>query len=87
MGEEARTVIGARPARPVILEDEKGILKNFKYLSKEQKKEAAKAFAEYAAQQVKTGSNMRASAEYRTLLAKVLTKRAWGAVGGMADED
>ena len=39
------------------------------------------------AEQVKTGSNMRASAEYRTLLVKVLTKRAWEAVGGMADED
>ena len=87
VGEEARTVIGARPARPVIVEDEKGILKNFKYLSEEKKKEAAKTFAEYAAEQVKTGSNMRASAEYRTLLVKVLTKRAWEAVGGMTDED
>lgn len=87
VGEEARTVIGARPARSVVLEDEKGILKNFKYLSKDKKKEAAKDFAEYAAQQVKTGSNMRASAEYRTLLVKVLTKRAWEAVGGMTDED
>ena len=87
VGEEARTVIGARPARSVVLEDEKGILKNFKYMSKDKKKEAAKDFAEYAAQHVKTGSNMRASAEYRTLLVKVLTKRAWEAVGGMADED
>lgn len=87
VGEETRTVIGARPARPVIVGDEKGILKNFKYMSKEKKKEAAKAFAEYAAEQVKTGSNMRASAEYRTLLVKVLTKRAWEAVGGMTDED
>lgn len=51
VGEEARTVIGARPARSVVLEDEKGILKNFRYLSKEKKKEAAKEFAEYAAEQ------------------------------------
>jgi CO/xanthine dehydrogenase FAD-binding subunit len=29
---------------------------------------------------------MRASEEYRALLVKVLTKRAWEAVGGMKNE-
>lgn len=87
VGEEARTVIGARPARPVVVEDEQGILKNFRYLSKTKKKEAAEIFAGYAQEHVRTGSNMRASAEYRALLVKVLTRRAWEAVGGMTDED
>lgn len=83
--DEARTVIGARPGRAVIVEDEKGILKNFRAKTSKQKAEAIEAFAQYAAENVVTGSNMRASAEYRTLLVKVLTKRAWEAVGGMKE--
>ena len=63
------------------------ILKNFKDMTDGQREEAIQKFAEYAAEQVKTDSNMRASAEYRTLLVKVLTRRTWEAVGGMKNEN
>ena len=84
--EEARTVIGARPGRAIVVEDEQQILKNFKHMSNKQRKEAIEKFSEYAAEHVVTAGNMRASAEYRTLLVKVLTRRTWEAVGGMKNE-
>ncbi len=86
-GDDARTVIGARPGRARCIGDEKGLLKGFASLNKTEKKKAVEAFAEYAAQTVPTGSNMRGSKEYRTHLVKVLTRRAWEAVGGMSDEN
>ena len=86
-GDDARTVIGARPGRALCIGDEKGLLKGFASLNKTEKKKAVEAFAEYAAQTVPTGSNMRGSKEYRTHLVKVLTRRAWEAVGGMSDEN
>ena len=86
IGNEARTVIGARPARAMIVEDKKQILKNFRNMTKKQKEEAIEAFAEYAAENVPTAGNMRGSKEYRTLLVKVLTRRAWEAVGGMKNQ-
>lgn len=86
IGEEARTVIGARPARAIVVADEKQILKNFQHMTDKQREEAIAGFAEYAAEHVTTAGNMRGSAEYRTLLVKVLTRRAWEAVGGMKNE-
>ena len=86
VGEEARTVIGARPARAVVVEDKESILKNFKHMTNKQRGEAIEKFAEYAAEHVTTAGNMRASAEYRTLLVKVLIRRTWEAVGGMKNE-
>ncbi len=86
IGEEARTVIGARPARAVVVEDKESILKNFKHMTNKQRREAIEKFAEYAAEHVTTAGNMRASAEYRTLLVKVLIRRTWEAVGGMKNE-
>ena len=86
IGEEARTVIGARPGHAVVVEDKDHILKNFKNMTKKQREEAIRKFAEYAAANVKTSGNMRASAEYRTLLVEVFTRRTWETVGGMKDE-
>lgn len=86
VGEEARTVIGARPGRAMIVEDPQGIMKGFKEMTKKQRAAAIEAFSEYAAQNVPVGGNMRASAQYRALLVKVLTRRAWEAVGGMKNE-
>ena len=49
---------------------------------------SSREFADYAARKVPTFGNMRGSAEYRTLLVKVLTRRrALEAVGGMTDEN
>ena len=86
IGEEARTVIGARPARAVVVEDKESILKNFKHMTNKQRREAIEKFAEYAAEHVTTAGNMRDSAEYRTRLVKVLIRRTWEAVGGMKNE-
>ena len=83
---EARTVIGARPGRAVIVKDEKEILKNFVNRRPEHQKETIEAFAQYASEHTVTDKNMRASKEYRSLLVKVLTKRAWEAIGGMKYE-
>lgn len=86
IGNEARTVIGARPGRAVIAEDSEHLLDSFSEKKKEERREAAQKFAEYAAAHVPTSGNMRGSAEYRTLLAEVLTRRTWEKVGGMTDE-
>ena len=82
---EARTVIGARPGKAMIVEDEEGILKDFAQMDAQQKKEAAASFAAYAVEHVSTDKNMRASKEYRSLLVKVLTRRAWEEIGGRAE--
>ena len=82
---KARTVIGARPGKAMIVEDEEGILKDFVQMNVQQKKDAAASFAAYAAEHVPTDKNMRASKEYRSLLVKVLTRRAWEEIGGRAE--
>jgi CO/xanthine dehydrogenase FAD-binding subunit len=68
--EGIRCCIGARPHKAVCLRDEKAILQ------KGITPESAKAFGDYVSETVITGSNMRASGEYRSLLAGVLAKRA-----------
>lgn len=87
IGGEARTVIGARPGKAVIVEDSRGILKGFSHMDKEQRREAIGKFSQYVSETVPTGSNMRGSAQYRAMLAGVLVRRAWEAVGGMKNED
>ena len=82
---KARTVIGARPGKAMIVEDEEEILKDFVQMNAQQKKDAAASFAAYAAEHVPTDKNMRASKEYRSLLVKVLTRRAWEEIGGRAE--
>ena len=82
-----RAVYGARPAKAVLLKDEENILAGMENMSAEEKAAAIVKFADYAAKSVPTSGNMRGSAEYRTLLVKVLTKRALEAVGGMTDEN
>ena len=72
IGGKARTVIGARPG-------------DFVQMNAQQKKDAAASFAAYAAEHVSTDKNMRASKEYRSLLVKVLTRRAWEEIGGRAE--
>ena len=71
-----RVVIGARPGRAVVLRDRLGLL------SDGITEESAAAFGDFAANNVTTGSNLRASAEYRTHLVRVLTQRAILRLGG-----
>lgn len=75
--EEAyRIAVGARPSKAMIVVDEKGILKEG--LSEK----SIRQFAEYAAEQVPTESNMRGSAKYRTHLVKVLVMRVLESLKG-----
>lgn len=67
-----RVAVGARPGRAVLVRDEEGLLENAGQASEEQ----AEAFACRAAERVSMGSNMRAGAEYRKHLCRVLTERA-----------
>ena len=76
-GGEARTVIGARPARAMVIRDEKGLLTGGIT------EESAAAFAAFVAEKAPTDSNVRGSAAYRTHLIRVLTQRAALELGGI----
>lgn len=69
--------IGARPQKAVLLKDTQGIL------SGGISDETARTFANFAAECVPVGSNVRGSSEYRTHLTKVLTNRALLELEGM----
>lgn len=71
-----RVAIGARPGRAMLLHDEEGILAG------ELTEKKIRAFADYAAMHTPTESNVRAGAEYRTHLVRVLCRRALCEVGG-----
>ena len=62
--------IGARPAKAMLLRDDKQILANGVT------EESAETFAEDIAQRASFGSNMRGSAEYRKKICRVLVRRA-----------
>lgn len=70
-----KAVIGARPGKAVVLRDTNNLLNSG--LSEE----SCIAFANYVADNVKTESNLRASASYRTQLARVLTLRSLTKLG------
>lgn len=69
--------LGARPAKAMLVRDEDGIL------SCGVTPEGAKVFADYAAKMAPTASNVRAGAEYRTHLIRVLTERCVRRLGGI----
>lgn len=71
-----KAVIGARPYKACIVWDNDDILKEGISLK------SAKAFGEYVAHHVKTGSNMRGSKEYRSHLIKVFVRRGCQVLGG-----
>ena len=71
IGGETKAVIGARPAKAMVIRDEKGLMPD------------GKAFAAFVAEQAPTDSNIRGSAAYRTHLIRVLVERAATELGGM----
>ena len=71
IGGETKAVIGARPAKAMVVRDENGLLPD------------GKAFAAFVAEQAPTDSNIRGSAAYRTHLIRVLVERAATELGGM----
>lgn len=82
--EGVRLSIGARPGRAVLLKETADTPVN-KKISTEEWNRQAERLAEKAAKTITTGSNMRASGEYRTHLVYVLTKRALLAAGGVGN--
>ena len=66
---EYRVVVGARPAKARILRDEQNLL------GSGVNEENAKAFAAFAADTLPTSGNVRGTADYRTHLIRVLTRR------------
>ena len=77
IGGTLRAVIGARPTKARIYTDETGICAGGITEA------SAKTFADAAADSIPTASNLRASAEYRTHLIRVLTARAALTLGGI----
>ena len=71
IGGEIKAVIGARPAKAMVIRDEKGLMPD------------GNAFAAYVAEKTPTDSNIRGSAAYRTHLVRVLVERAAKELGGM----
>ena len=71
IGGETKAVIGARPAKAMVIRDEKGLMPD------------GKAFAAYVAEKTPTDGNIGGSAAYRTHLVRVLVERAAKELGGM----
>ena len=71
IGGETKAVIGARPAKAMVIRDELGLMPD------------GKAFAAYAAENAPVDGNIRGSAAYRTHLIRVLVERAVKELGGM----
>lgn len=76
LGGQYRAVIGARPARAMVLRDEDSCLSSGVFAA------SAAAFGEFVAAHTPTGSNIRGSAQYRTHLIRVLVQRAVMDLGG-----
>ena len=74
---EYRAVIGARPARAMVIRDEQGLLSGGIDL------ESARSFAEFVAEKTPTEGNVRGSAAYRTHLIRVLAQRSVMELGGI----
>lgn len=77
LGGEYRAVIGARPARAMVIRDEQGLLSGGIH------SESAKSFAEFVAEKTPTEGNVRGSAAYRTHLIRVLAQRSALELGGI----
>lgn len=73
--------IGARPAKAEVITDEK------KLLAEGLTEDAIAAFAEYAADSLTFGSNIRGSEAYRKILCKVLVKRALQQLAKAAEKE
>lgn len=78
IGGEYRASVGARPGRAMVIRDAEHLL------SAGITEDSARAFARYVAEQTPTEGNLRGSAQYRTHLIEVLTRRIVLELGGMA---
>lgn len=78
IGEELRVAVGARPAKAELLD--------VKDLSGEKLNALNEALAKKLAERVKTDSNMRASAQYRSHLANVLIGRCFEKINACKKE-
>lgn len=76
-----QAVIGARPQRALLVEDEEKILEGG--LTEEN----IRKFAAYVTKKTPTGSNMRAGADYRSHLVEVQVRRALEEMRGETNAD
>ena len=80
---EARTVIGARPAKAMVVEDKEGILKGFQKKVRGRKKEAAVSLQHMQQDKLLQIRICVPQKEYRNSpCKKFLTRRAWEEIGG-----
>lgn len=77
MNDTYRTVIGARPGKAIVIEDDEQLL------AQGLTQESCEAWANYVAEHTPTSSNSRGSAQYRTHLVRVLTLRNLMKLGEM----
>lgn len=77
IADEYRAVIGARPAKAIVIRDKQELF------SEGITEMSAQTFADYVAENVTTGTNMRGSAAYRTHLIRGLINRALLEMGGI----
>ncbi len=79
IGGGLRAVIGARPTKAMSVTPDRTLL------TRDINEETAAAFADEIAAKTPTASNLRASADYRTHLIRVLTARAALQLGGISE--
>ena len=79
IGGGLRAVIGARPTKAMSVTPDRTLL------TRDINEETAAAFADEIAAKTPTASNLRASADYRTHLIRVLTARAVLQLGGISE--
>lgn len=77
IGDEYKAVIGARPSKATVFKDEKNFLLNGI------NDESAEKFSDYITKNSRTSDNMRASAEYRKHIIRVITEQNIKELGSM----
>lgn len=68
--------VGARPKQAKLIIDEEGLMEREKWMERGKSEEVCRNFSEYVASRLDFGTNIRATAEYREYITKVLVRRA-----------
>lgn len=85
IGGKARTVIGARPGKAMIVEDEEEILKDFVQMNAQQKKDAAASFGRICGGTCFYRQEHACFKRIQKSSCESPYKRAWEEIGGRAE--